>query len=226
MGFEAEDLYGELENLNEDHLHPFYYPDDYQLQSVGVRGIYLNNYIRWDSRAQHEEMISLYKYETANITRSFDKYNDVDSYVYSDLHDILKNIKHGYSKVVDHACREIRLRRMSREEALKLVEFYSSQPPKHVDLFLKWLGMSPSGLKYLLDELHNPNIWERDDNWNWQRRLEVTEHLADNCDRLKNCVPFKPFLETPTYQSTDSTESYILIGKGNRLKKSESEERN
>jgi N-acetyl sugar amidotransferase len=217
MGFEAEDLYGEMENLTEDHLSPFYYPDDYYLQRVGVRGIYLNNYIRWDTRAQHEEMINLYEYETANVTRSFDKYNDVDSYIYSDLHDVIKNLKHGYSKVLDHACREIRLGRMSREEALKLVRFYGSKPAKHVELFLKWLGMTASGLNYLIDELHNPEIWERDDNWNWQRKSVTSEWPKHDIALPQNTAPFEPFLNTKKYHSTDSKEEYILIGKGNRL---------
>ena len=53
------------------------YPDNQELEKVGVRGIYLNNYIRWDSRLQHEEMIK-YGYETAHQTRTFDTYNDVD----------------------------------------------------------------------------------------------------------------------------------------------------
>ena len=53
------------------------YPDNQELEKVGVRGIYLNNYIRWDSRLQHEEMIKI-RIETAQQTRTFDTYNDVD----------------------------------------------------------------------------------------------------------------------------------------------------
>ena len=48
-------------------------------KEIGVRGIYLNNFVRWDTRIQHEKMIKLYDYETANMGRSFDFYNDVDS---------------------------------------------------------------------------------------------------------------------------------------------------
>ena len=34
--------------------HSYIYPDDSQIQRIGIRGIYLGNFIRWDPIAQHE----------------------------------------------------------------------------------------------------------------------------------------------------------------------------
>ena len=70
-------------------------------------------------------MISKYGYETAAQTRTFDTYNDVDCWNYSDVHDYIKFIKHGYGKVLDHACREIRLRRMTRKQGIELSRIIS-----------------------------------------------------------------------------------------------------
>jgi N-acetyl sugar amidotransferase len=116
MGVEAEDLLSLDNNLNKVDLEQYFYPHDKQLESVGVRGIYLNNYLRWDSKYQHEAMIQKYGYETMQQQRTFDTYNDVDSFHYSGIHDEIKTIKHGYGKVSDHASREIRLKRMTRNE--------------------------------------------------------------------------------------------------------------
>lgn len=140
MGFEAEDLVDDFDNVTENDVIPFLYPDNRELEQVGVRGIYLNNYIRWDSRAQHEQMIREYGYETALQTRTFDTYNDVDCWNYSDVHDYIKWVKNGYGKVVDHACREIRLRRMTREEGIELVRQYQAREPQNLPLFfgLAW----------------------------------------------------------------------------------------
>ena len=55
MGFEAENLVDDFDNITDSEVIPFRYPDNQELEQVGVRGIYLNNYIRWDSRAQHEQ---------------------------------------------------------------------------------------------------------------------------------------------------------------------------
>ena len=57
MGFEPEDLIKEDDFLKEGDLHSYIYPDDSQIQRIGIRGIYLGNFIRWDPIAQHEKMI-------------------------------------------------------------------------------------------------------------------------------------------------------------------------
>ena len=142
MGFEAEDLINEFDGISYDDIYQYKYPDDIELERVGVRGIYLNNYIRWDTKLQHELMIEKYNYETSLQNRTFDTYNDVDCYNYSDLHDYIKLIKFGYSKVIDHVCREIRFNRISRESGIELVKKYVFKKPQNLDLFLKWIGMT------------------------------------------------------------------------------------
>ena len=71
MGHEEGDLISDIDEITERDVLPYSYPEDQELELVGVRGIYLNNYIRWDSRAQHEQMISDYDYETIEGNREF-----------------------------------------------------------------------------------------------------------------------------------------------------------
>lgn len=218
MGYEAEDLYGEMENLQEEHLLPFHYPDDYHIQMIGVRGIYLNNYIRWDSRAQHEKMIKLYNYETSDMERSFDFYNDVDSFVYLHLHDHLKSIKHGYTKVLDHACREIRLKRLKKATAIGLVNRYSAAPVKYLDLFANWLKLDQTALQFVLDEHRNSRIWERDDNWNWIRKYERAPKVTFDPEFDDMCSSAHGEFElTKAYKSSDAQGEYVLFPHGNRI---------
>ena len=58
-------------------------------------------------------MIDKYNYETLN-SKELDIYNDVDCIHYSGLHDYIKFLKFGYSKIHDHCSREIRLKRLTR----------------------------------------------------------------------------------------------------------------
>ena len=51
------------------------------------------------------------------------------------LHDVLKLYKHGYSKVTDHASREIRHGRISREEGLILVKKHEHLEPEYLNFF-------------------------------------------------------------------------------------------
>jgi N-acetyl sugar amidotransferase len=217
MGYEAEDLIDDFDNIKEADIMPYRYPDNRELEQVGVRGIYLNNYIRWDSRSQHEYMIPTYGYETAPQTRTFDTYNDVDCWNYSDVHDYIKWLKHGYSKVVDHACREIRLRHLTRLEAIALVEQYITQPPKNLSLFLDWLGITENAFHYIIDQHRNPNLWERDQQWEWQPRHNLIEAMRITDEANHALYPWQPFTDfelTPTGNSTDHPDKYILIGKG------------
>lgn len=217
MGYEAEDIIDDFDNISESDIHPYRYPDNLELEQVGVRGIYLNNFIRWDSRAQHEKMIQDYGYETSPQTRTFDTYRDVDCWNYSDIHDYIKWLKHGYGCVVDHCCREIRLRRMSREEAIEIVIQHVHQQPKNLGLFLNWLGITENAFYYVLDQHRNPCIWERNTSWEWINRLPVPEIFdlsGSASQQLASKHAFKPFALTPTGLSTDPDNVYILVGKG------------
>ena len=218
MGYEAEDLLdNEYDFIHENDILPFVYPEDREIEQVGVRGIYLNNYIRWDSRLQHEEMIRLYGYETAPLTRTFDTYNDVDCWNYADVHDYIKFLKHGYSKVLDHATREIRLGHMTREEGLQLVATYLDKKPQHLNLFLEWIGMTENAFHYIIDQHRNPTSWQRNEQWEWELKVDLLAGLKKTMSAeasLPSSRPYTPFDKTEVKTSSDQSDSYILIGKG------------
>ena len=216
MGVEAEDLIDEFDGINRNDILPFSYPDDKELEQVGIRGIYLNNYIRWDSRLQHEEMISRYGYETAQLTRTFDTYNDIDCWNYADVHDYIKFLKHGYSKVVDHATREIRLGHMTREEGLILTSIYIKKRPENLKLFLDWIGMTENAFHFIIDQHRDKTLWKRNEKWEWEFQIRDNPYLKsinfiENSDEKNNNGSFK--LTIPK-KSTDKKDEYILIGKG------------
>ena len=56
-GFEPEDLLEEPDSpLTRYDLAPFFYPADEDIERVGVRGIYLSNYVPWNAR-EHTEFV-------------------------------------------------------------------------------------------------------------------------------------------------------------------------
>ena len=216
MGVEAEDLLRERPELTPEDLGPFLYPHDKELEMVGVRGIYLNNYVRWDSKAQHEEMIRLYGYETMAQQRTFDTYNDVDCFHYSGLHDCIKFRKYGYGKVTDHACREIRLKRMTREEGIEMVRRRQEAPPGDLPLFLEWLGMSESELWGHVDRFRDPRIWRREGDGRWELRDSILNHAGDggvDQARLEKVADCRFQLNAPR-DAHAVEDRYVLIGRG------------
>lgn len=218
MGYEVEDICKYAGGITEQKIMPFRYPHDKEIESVGVKGIYLSNYIRWDSKKQHELMIELYNYETAPQWRTFDTYNDVDCFHYSDLHDYIKFLKWGYGKVTDHACREIRLKRLSREEGIALVRRYQALPPntENVEIFLKWLEMDAKDFWKFIARKRDPSIWRKVDEKNWQLLDSVENHIHDHgIDEVRLAKEEEcDFKLTPLRDPHAKEDKYVLIGRG------------
>lgn len=213
MGHEADDLLSVFDTLKEEDIWQYRYPDDRDLNDAGVRGIYLGNYVRWDPKAQHEQMMQKYDYRTSAFSRTFDCYDYVDCFNYMDLHDLLKLYKHGYSKVTDHATREIRFGRLARDEGLALVRKHEQGPLAYLEQISEWLGVAPRSLPFLLDQHRNGLFWievaHRVWKFNgWSVRQSEGARIIE-----------KPANSNIVFVATDRLESnldahYITIGKG------------
>jgi N-acetyl sugar amidotransferase len=215
MGHEADDLLSIFDILKEEDIWQYRYPSDLDLYTVGVRGIYLGNYVRWDPKVQHEQMMREYDYKTASFNRTFDCYDYVDCFNYMDIHDLLKLYKHGYSKVTDHACREIRFGRISRDEGLALVHKYELAPLAYIDQFCEWLGMTPRSLQFMLNQHRNPKFWQQiePDKWQfngWSQQRNDNQSIEDNYNSIKSPIVF----EANSLLEYKQEAKYITIGKG------------
>lgn len=213
LNVEADDLVTDFDTIKEEDIWQYRYPDDGDIDAVGVTGIYLGNYVRWDPKAQHEQMICESEYSTSSFPRTFDCYDYVDCYNYMGLHDLLKLYKHGYSKVTDHACREIRFRRLTRQQGMELVRKHELAQVQHVDLFSKWLGVSQHSLDFLLDRHRNRKFWMEASPGNWaftglSSRLEMQEAGLNFLTASIN------FMSTSKLRYSEADDRYVIIGKG------------
>jgi hypothetical protein len=213
MGYEADDLLSAFSTLNEDDIWQYRYPDDADLNKIGVRGIYLGNYVRWDPKMQHEYMISKYSYQTASFHRTFDCYDHVDCFNFMNLHDQLKLYKHGFSKVTDHATREIRHKRLSLEKGLILTKKYEQMQPKYSKLFLDWLGVNERSLQFIMDQHRNPNFWTQSEFGQWTFNGWSIQNDLSKLDSSQNYDLPEIFKVNDEIESNVGAK-YITIGKG------------
>lgn len=206
FGVEAENLISIFNELSEEDIFEYIYPTRNELLKHGTRGIYLGNYIRWDPYAQHTMMNEMYGYQKVNFLRTFDKYDYIDCQNYMGVHDWLKLLKHGYSKVTDQACREIRHGRMTREYAISIVKKYENIKPSISESLCKWLGIDKYSLEWVINKHRNReysinkghNIWD--------------EYTL--CDRLCKDKKFQSLGTDNTGHLIPNEEPYIIIGKG------------
>ena len=215
MGHEAEDLLIEKE-LDFNDINQFVYPNDRQISDVGIRGIYLNNFIRWDSKAQQELMIKKYNYEPSNLQRTFDRYSNVECFHYSGLHDYIKYLKHGYSLVSDHATRELRLNRLTRTEGIKLINRYKDIYPKDIIMFSNWIGISEKNIIKFLDKVRNKKYWKKKNN-KWELRYPLEKSNQNILLNKKYALKIKDQLDYTSGIKKISDENkldYNLLGTG------------
>jgi hypothetical protein len=216
MGLDAFAMIDEEAGITRRDVQPFVYPFQNELEQVGVRGIYLSNYLRWDAKQQHEKMIDLYGYESSVQQRTFNTYEDVACFHSAGLHDYIKFLKLGYGKVTDHASREIRLKRMTREEGIAMVEKYQEIVPKDIPLFLQWAGVTEDELYRAVDRWRDPRIWAKGEGGSW-RLLDSVIHHADDpgvdgvrLDKKEDCL----YRRTPSREPRTQDREYLLMGRG------------
>ena len=183
--------------LSEEIFSPYIYPNDSLLSKHKIRGIYLNNFIRWDYRKQAEFVVKKYDFQTKKLKSTFDIYENVDCYLYSNLHNKLKYLKYGYSKVTDQLCREIRHGRLNRKDALIIEKSYSNKWDSYNDLFCDWLDIDDSSLDYICGLHETYKLQDYD--------------LTKNEESIKNKFE-STYLENP--HQNDSEDEYIYFGKG------------
>ncbi len=216
LGYAAEDLVDPSSGITRHDVQPFAYPDDTALEAIGVRGIYLSNFIRWDAKTQHEKMIDLYGYETAEQQRTFNTYEDVNCFHSSGIHDYIKYTKYGYGRVTDHASREIRLKRMSREQGIQQVSKYAAKKPNDLPVFLKWAEMSEEEFWSIVDRYRSPEVWARDSDGNYRLIDSVLNHEKEpgvddvRLETIGDCLYFL----TQHQEQNDDMSRYLLMGRG------------
>ena len=125
------------------------------------------------------------------------------------IHDILKLYKHGYSRVTDHASREIRFNRLTRSEGLRLVKHYERKPLKYINQFSKWLGVDTRSLKFVFDRHRNPTYWRKiyPNKWIFNGN---SKFINDDNKNESNGILF----EDNSQLEYDKGSKYITFGKG------------
>src|SRR3989344_6009256 len=181
-GFEPEEILHDPENkdVTAEHLEPFVYPSEEDIERVGVRGIYLGNFIHWDARKQTKLMIEKYNFETAiERERTHHLHDKLDDIHANGLHDYLKYLKFGYGRATDDASHDIRHGLMTREEGIEMVKKHDHVRPFDMDLWLNFVGMKEEELLALIDPLRDPKIWEKDAKGEWRVKDSIANHASD-----------------------------------------------
>ncbi|MFY9300372.1 MAG: N-acetyl sugar amidotransferase [Candidatus Nitrosotenuis sp.] len=144
-------------------LKPYLYPSDEEIRSVGVTGIFLGYYMKWDARSQVEIVKKLgFNVLDEPNEGTYTNYENLDT-KYVGMHDYFKFLKYGFGRASDHASIDIRNKRITREEGLKLVKEYEGKiPTKYYKEFLNEFELTESQFLQICDKFTNKSLFKTD----------------------------------------------------------------
>ena len=170
LGLRVSDLPG-MEKIEEKHLIPYAYPDDSDLERVGVTGLFLGHYFPWDgyANAQLAKEHGFTAYH-GTVEGSIFDYENLDNYQ-TGIHDYFKFLKFGFGRATDITCLHIRRNRLSRKEGLELVKKHDGKFPwsylgKPLEKILKPLDMSIDEFIEVCDRFTNKKLFVTDEKGN------------------------------------------------------------
>ncbi|MCG6199796.1 N-acetyl sugar amidotransferase [Psychromonas antarctica] len=122
------------------------YPSDEDIEQVGVTGLFLGYFEKWDSKRNSDLCCSLgwNKNPDGPVEGAFNDIENLDCKWIGGLHDYMKFIKYGYGRATDQLCIEIRAGRMTREQAVQALRDSSEGqvPWKYTPDFLSYLNIT------------------------------------------------------------------------------------
>jgi N-acetyl sugar amidotransferase len=150
--------------IRKNELIPFIYPSDEDIKKIGVTGIFLGYYLNWDARKQLEIVKKLGFSVLEGLSEgTFTNFENLDSKIVP-LHDYFKYLKYGYGRTTDQASIDIRNKRMTRDEGIKLVkEFEEKIPEKCLTWFLDEYNLNRDEFIKICDKFTNKEIFETDE---------------------------------------------------------------
>ncbi len=146
-------------------LKPYLYPTDEEIREVGVTGIFLGYFMRWDARKQ-VEIVKEKGFSVLDEPNegTYTNYENLDT-KYVAIHDYFKFLKFGFGRATDHASLDIRNKRLTREEGLELVKKYDGKlPTKYMDEFLKDFDLTEDEFLNICNKFTNKSLFKTDEN--------------------------------------------------------------
>lgn len=188
LGLRVSDLIG-LEGIEARHLIPYTYPSDEELARVGVTGLFLGYYLPWDglSNALIAQANGFTTYHRM-VEGSMVNYENLDNYQ-TGIHDYFKFLKFGFGRATDLACLHARRGRLTRTDALSIVQRLDGKFPwtylgKSLEDILKQIDMTVEEFVQICDRFTNKKLFVCDGRGNLVKDADgnLTKINYDNLD--------------------------------------------
>ena len=182
-GFEWYDMIDDsAEKLTEKDMQWAKYPDDNEILEVGVRGLYIGNFFKWDPHWHAKMVQDKYGWKPAEkpFERTYRQISNLDDRYENGIHDLMKYVKFGYGRTSDHASKDIRTGYIRRDEGIELVKKHDHVVSSDLNYWLDYVDMKEEEFWQIADSFRDPHVW-RKENGKW-----VKDNIWDAEEAKKN----------------------------------------
>ena len=165
-------------DLSEAELSGYKGPMPEELESKGIKAVFMGYYYAWDPETSLKIAIAHgFKRAESAKTGVYD-YADIDDDFIS-IHHYLKWYKFGFTRVFDNLSLEIRNGRTTRDQAIAVIKQMGDQTPhRDIETFCSHVGMSKPEFFKRIEKFRNSEVWQHENgtwkiknflirDWNW-----------------------------------------------------------
>ena len=148
--------------LNKKNMAPYFWPSFRELKKKNIRTIFLGYYFKFDpvksyKIAQKSGFKKILKPKTGVYN-----FADIDDDFLITIHHWLKWYKFGFTRTWDNLSIEIRNRRLTRKNAIKILKSkIDKKPTKEIKKFCNYLNISEKLFYKIVEKFRNKKIWKK-----------------------------------------------------------------
>lgn len=170
------------ETVSIEDLSFFQFPPKEEMINKGIRGIWLQYYTKEWSQVGNAD----FSIARGLKGRTDEKLEDIGRYrrfsaLDSDMqivNQMIKYYKFGFGFATDEACYDIREGRLTREDAIWLVEKYDGKcAARYINEFCDYLEITTEYFWEIVDSYVNKLLFVKDDKGKWQPKFKVGQDL-------------------------------------------------
>ena len=168
-GYDWHDMLGDEDiPIKKQEMISYMFPSDEEIKRVGIRGVYLGNYVKWSGN-HNADIAKKYGWKEAEeeFDRTYRKISNLDDMHENGIHDYMKYIKFGYGRATDHVCKDIREEKMTREEGIEIIRKMDGVKPKDLYRWLDYVDMTEKEFDSIADSFRDTRVWSKDLSGNW-----------------------------------------------------------
>jgi len=171
----------EKHGYTKDDFAPYIPPSLESLVEKGIEVHYLGYYLKWDPQEcyYYAAENTGFSANTERTEGSYSKYSSIDDKI-DPFHYLTTLIKFGIGRATYDAAQEVRNGKITRDEAVHLVEKYDQEfPKKYFKEFLEYIDTSEDEFWATIDKFRSPHLWSQVDG-KWVLRHTVGQHGSDD----------------------------------------------